>query len=528
MSDKVYSSDFLVIGSGLSGQLFSLKVAQHGTVNIVTKGRLTESATIKAQGGIAAVVSPEDSIDLHVEDTIRVGAGLCHRDVVESIVRDGPARIQELIELGVDFSGEESTGDFELGLEGGHSKRRVLHVKDHTGKDIELALADRMKNEKNITIHENHMAINLYTKNNRVLGAYILDENTNEVERFMAKAVILATGGTGRVFLYTSNPDVATGDGIAMAYRAGATVMNLEMVQFHPTLLYHHKVRSFLISEALRGEGAKLLGRDGKRFMPDYHEDAELAPRDVVARAIDTELKKTGADHVWLDISFKKADYLKDRFPQIYETCLTAGIDITKEPIPVVPAAHYMMGGVRTDIYGRTDVAGLFAIGETTCTGFHGANRLASNSLLEAAVLAHNASMAAIEELSDSSKPIDIPPWDPGEATDPDELVVISHLWEEIRRTMINYVGIARSKKRLIRASNRLEFITREINQFYWDFKVTPDLVELRNLATVAELVIRMARMRKESRGAHYNIDYPDLLDETVDTLLKKGYGAIE
>jgi len=528
MSNKVYSSDFLVIGSGLSGQLFSIKVAQHGSVNMVTKGRLTESATIRAQGGIAAVVSPEDSIDLHVEDTMRVGAGLCHRNVVESIVKDGPARIQELIDIGVDFCGEESTGDFELGLEGGHSKRRVLHVKDHTGEDIELALTERLKNEKNITVYENHMAVNLYTKNNRVLGAYILDENTNEVERFIAKVVILATGGAGRVFLYTSNPDVATGDGIAMAFRAGATVMNLEMVQFHPTLLYHHKIRSFLISEALRGEGAKLLGSGGKRFMPDYHEDGELAPRDVVARAIDTELKKTGADHVWLDISFKKPDYLKDRFPQIYETCLSAGIDITKEPIPVVPAAHYIMGGVKTDIHGQTDVAGLFAIGETTCTGFHGANRLASNSLLEAAVLAHNASKSAVEEVSKLSKPIEIPPWDPGEATDPDELVVISHLWEEIRRIMINYVGIARSNKRLIRASNRISFIAKEIAQFYWDFKITPDLVELRNIATVAELIIRMARMRKESRGAHFNIDYPELSEEAVDTLLRKGYASVE
>jgi L-aspartate oxidase len=313
-----------------------------------------------------------------------------------------------------------------------------------------------------------------------------------------------------------------------MAFRAGATVMNLEMVQFHPTLLYHHKVRSFLISEALRGEGAKLLGPDGERFMPNYHKDAELAPRDVVARAIDTELKRTGADHAWLDISFKKADYLKDRFPYIYETCLTAGIDITKEPIPVVPAAHYMMGGVKTDIHGRTDVDGLFAIGETTCTGFHGANRLASNSLLEAAVLAHNASIASIDEVSGRPKPVEIPPWDPGEATDPDELVVISHLWEEIRRIMINYVGIARSNKRLIRASNRIGFVAKEIAQFYWDFKITPDLVELRNIATVAELVIRMARMRKESRGAHYNIDYPDSAEEAVDTLLRKGYASVQ
>lgn len=528
MSDKVYSSDFLVIGSGLSGQLFSIKAAQHGTVNMVTKGRLTESATFRAQGGIAAVVSPDDSIDLHVEDTIRVGAGLCHRDVVESIVKDGPERIREFVDFGVDFCDDESTGEYELGLEGGHSKRRVLHVKDHTGEDIELALTKRLKSEKNIEVFENHMAVNLYVKNNRVHGAYILDANSNEIERFVAKTVILATGGSGRVFLYTSNPDVATGDGIAMAFRAGATVMNLEMVQFHPTLLYHHKVRSFLISEVLRGEGALLLGRDGQRFMPDYHKDAELAPRDIVARAIDTELKKTGANHVWLDISFKDTDFIKDRFPHIYETCLTAGIDITKEPIPVVPAAHYIMGGVKTDIHGRTDVAGLYAIGETTCTGFHGANRLASNSLLEASVLAHNASLAAIEELSSDIKSVEIPPWDLGEASDPDELVVISHLWEEIRRIMINYVGIARSNKRLIRALNRIGFITKEISQFYWDFRITPDLVELRNIAMVADLIIRMARMRSESRGAHFNIDYPDQSGEAVDTIMKKGYSAIE
>lgn len=527
-NDKVYSSDFLVIGSGLSGQLFALKAAKYGKVNIVTKGRLTDSATMRAQGGIAAVVSAEDSVELHVEDTLRVGAGLCHRDVVEQIIQDGPARIQELVDLGVDFSGEESTNEYDLGLEGGHSKRRVLHVKDHTGEDIELALTKHLEREKNIVVHENHMAVNLFVRNNRVHGAYILDLNTNEVERFVAKTIILATGGAGRVFLYTSNPDVATGDGIAMAFRAGASVMNLEMVQFHPTLLYHHKTRSFLISEALRGEGAQLLGPGGQRFMQDYHEDAELAPRDVVARAIDTELKKTGADHVWLDISFKDPAYVKNRFPHIYETCLEAGIDITKSPIPVVPAAHYMMGGVKTDINGRTDVSGLYAIGETTCTGFHGANRLASNSLLEASVLAHNAAVAAAEDMKTKTQPVELPPWDPGEATDPDELVVIAHLWEEIRRIMINYVGIARSNKRLIRAKNRISFIQREISQFYWDFKITPDLVELRNIALVAELIIMMARMRRESRGAHFNIDYPEKSVEKVDTIMRKGYTAIE
>jgi len=401
-------------------------------------------------------------------------------------------------------------------------------VKDHTGEDIELALAKQLEHEENITVYESHMAVNLFVRNNRVYGAYILDLNTNEVERFVAKTVILATGGAGRVFLYTSNPDVATGDGIAMAFRAGATVMNLEMVQFHPTILYHHKTRSFLISEALRGEGAQLLGPNGTRFMPNYHEKAELAPRDVVARAIDTVLKKTGADHVWLDISFKDSDYIKNRFPHIYKTCLSAGIDITKSPIPVVPAAHYMMGGVKTDINGRTDVLGLYAIGETACTGFHGANRLASNSLLEASVLAHNASVAAAEEKDTPIKPMAIPPWDPGEATDPDELVVISHLWEEIRRLMINYVGIARSNKRLIRARNRIEFIQKEINEFYWNYRITPDLVELRNISLVAELIIRMARMRRESRGAHFNIDYADKSTEVVDTIMRKGYASVE
>ncbi|MHA1768562.1 MAG: L-aspartate oxidase [Candidatus Thorarchaeota archaeon] len=528
MFNKIYTSDFLVIGSGLAGLLFALKASKNGKVHIVTKETLSDSATERAQGGIAAVVSIEDSIDLHIEDTIRVGDGLCHRDVVEEIVQEGPARVRELIELGVDFCKDENSGKYELGLEGGHSKRRVLHVKDHTGADIEKALVERVRHADNIEIFENHMAVNLYVANNQVHGAYVLDKNTSEVERFSSRIVVLATGGAGRVFLYTSNPDVATGDGIAMAYRAGATVQNLEMVQVHPTLLYHHKVRSFLISEALRGEGALLLGPDGQRFMPKYHEKAELGPRDEVARAIDNELKRTGADHVWLDISFKDPEFIRERFPVIYETCLSAGIDITKEPIPVVPAAHYMMGGVRADTSGRTDVKGLYAIGETACTGFHGANRLASNSLLEAAVLAHNASIAANEEIKFHKSIEEMTPWDPGEATDADELVVLSHLWDEVRRIMINYVGIVRSNKRLIRARNRIGFISREINQFYWDYKITPDLVELRNIVTVAELIIKMARMRKESRGAHFNKDYPLPSKQAVDTILRKGYIPVE
>ncbi|MDF1540385.1 MAG: L-aspartate oxidase [Candidatus Thorarchaeota archaeon] len=528
MANKLYTSDFLVIGSGLAGQLFSLKVAGKASVHLVTKSTLTESATYRAQGGIAAVVAEPDSYDQHIKDTIRVGAGLCHPDVVEKFVRAGAEVIKDLEEYGVTFCKDDTCGEYELGLEGGHSERRVLHVKDHTGKDIELALADQVRKNKGITIFENHMGVNLFVKNNRVAGAYVLDINTGEVERFSAKTIILASGGAGRVFLYTSNPDVATGDGIAMAYRVGATLMNMEMMQFHPTLLFHPKIRSSLISEALRGEGAILVGSNGERFMKNYHPDAELAPRDIVARAIDNEMKKTGADHVWLDISFKDSEFVKDRFPAIYETCLKAGVDITSEPIPVVPAAHYMMGGIKTDMHGRTDVEGLYAIGESACSGFHGANRLASNSLLEAAAMAKFAADSALEEIEQEPEVDEIPPWDPGEATDADELVVITHLWDEIRRLMANYVGIVRSQKRLIRARNRIGFIVREINQFYWDYKVTKDLIELRNISLVAEVIIKMARMRKECRGAHYNKDFPDKWESPLDTILKKGFSPIK
>ncbi len=527
MMNKLYKSDFLVIGSGLAGLLFSIKASEHGSVNLVTKSTLAESSTYRAQGGIAAVVSNEDSFEAHIDDTIRVGAGLCHPDVVRSFVTSGPRVIDELTRLGVEFCRNTSEHAYDLGLEGGHSKRRVLHVKDHTGQDIELALITRAKEIENINLYENHMAVNLFARNNRVYGAYVLDVNTGEVERYTAKATVLATGGAGRVFLYTSNPDVATGDGIAMAYRVGATVMNLEFVQFHPTLLYHPKIRSFLISEALRGEGAQLLGPDGTRFMPKYHPDAELAPRDIVARAIDHELKRTGAEHVWLDISFKDASFVKERFPAIYKTCLKAGVDITCEPIPVVPGAHYMMGGVRVDINGQTDVKGLFAIGETACTGFHGGNRMASNSLLEASVLALNAAETASKFINGDTNSYEIPPWDPMDASDSDELVVLSHMWDEIRRIMVNYVGIVRSNKRLIRARNRIGFLAREINQFYWDFKITPDLVELRNIVAVAELIVKMARMRSESRGAHFNKDYPNPSDQAVDTVLRKGYEPV-
>jgi L-aspartate oxidase len=527
MAHEVHTSDYLVIGSGISGLLFSLKAAKTGKVILITKRALTDSATWKAQGGIAAVVSPKDSFELHIEDTIKAGAGLCHRDIVEKFVRDGPARIKELAEYGVAFCKKDNVDEYELHLEGGHSKRRVLHVKDHTGQDIEQALVAHVKKNPNIEIFEDHIAVNLYVKSNRVIGAYVLDANECVVKRFTAKATILATGGAGRVFLYTSNPDVATGDGIAMAYRAGATISNLEFFQWHPTILYHRKIRSFLITEAMRGEGALLLGLDGNRFMPEYHPDAELAPRDIVARAIDNELKRTGTDYVRLDISFKDAEFIKKTFPLIHETCLRAGYDITKEPIPVVPAAHYICGGVRVDAMGRTDVEGLFAIGETAATGFHGANRIASNSLLEGAVLAHNAAEAAHEIVRSTKSVQQMPVWDPGSAADPDELVVVATLWDEIRRLMTNYVGIVRSSKRLHRARNRLEFLIKEINEAYWDFIITPDLIELRNIAQVAELIVKMARMRKESRGTHYNKDTPEQSDEAVDTILRKGYSPI-
>ncbi|MCF2136651.1 MAG: L-aspartate oxidase [Candidatus Thorarchaeota archaeon] len=526
MIDGIEESDFLVFGSGIAGLTFALKAAEFGSVNIVTKRNLTDSATRLAQGGIAAVVSEDDSFDAHIEDTMRVGCGLCHRNVVEQIVTEAPDRIKDLVDLGVEFCTSDGSV-YDLGLEGGHSHRRVLHVKDHTGRNIEEALAQAVRENGNIHIFENHLAVNLVAKNNEVLGAYVLVRDSGEVKRFAARAIVLATGGVGKVFLYTSNPKNATGDGIAMAYRVGATIANMEFIQFHPTLLYHHKLHSFLISEALRGEGAILIGKDGERFMPQYHPKAELAPRDIVARAIDAELKRTGADSVYLDISFKDPEWVKDRFPAIYETCKNVGIDITKEPIPVVPGAHYCCGGIYTDINGHTDVKGLFAIGETACTGFHGANRLASNSLLEGVVVGHNAAIAAIERLKSPIRSNEISPWDPGAATDPDELVIISHTWDEIRRIMTNYVGIVRSRKRLIRARNRIDFIRREIEQFYWDFKITPDLVELRNIATVAELIVRHARMRRESRGAHYNQDYPSEADQLVDTLIKKGYNSI-
>ena len=513
--------DYLILGSGIAGLTFALKVAPHGKVAIVTKKDRAESNTNYAQGGIASVTSKEDSFELHIRDTLAAGAGLCKENVVRSIIQDGPACIAELIELGMKFTErdapfEDGGKELDLGREGGHSKRRILHAKDVTGREIERALLDAVSRQPNIEMFENHVAIDLIstrklrrTGENRCLGAYVFDKRGNCVRTFTAPVTLLATGGCGKVYLYTTNPDIATGDGVAMAYRAGATIANMEFVQFHPTCLFHPQAKSFLISEAVRGEGGVLKTIEGREFMDAYHPLKSLAPRDVVARAIDSEMKKSGADHVWLDITHKSARFVIDRFPNIYQTCLGYGIDITKEAIPVVPAAHYQCGGVVTDVDGRTDIAGLYAVGEAACTGLHGANRLASNSLLEALVCAHRAAEKTAGHREPAVDNHGIPLWQSGSATNADELVVVSHNWDEIRRLMWDYVGIVRTNKRLQRAQKRLANLREEIREYYWNFIVTADLLELRNIATVAELIVHCALQRPESRGLNYNLDFP-------------------
>ncbi len=526
----IKKTDFLVIGSGIAGLSYALKAARYGKVTIITKKKIQKSNTALAQGGVAGVFSDADSFDLHIKDTLAAGDGLCNKEVAKMVVENGPERIKELVAQGVNFN-RQSSGeyDFALSKEGGHSAKRIVYAQDLTGREIEEALVKNVEKNENITILENHIAVDLLTfssslrsglivteQENYCCGAYVLNNTTGEIETFYCSITLLATGGASKVYLYTSNPDIATGDGIAMAYRAGALVANLEFVQFHPTCLYHPKAKNFLISEAVRGEGAFLIDFNGQRFMERYSKDMELACRDVVARAIDSELKKSGAECVFLDITRKDSEFIKNRFPNIYAKCLELGIDITNDPIPVVPAAHYMCGGVATDLNGKTDIKGLYAVGETACTGLHGANRLASNSLLEALVYSHKAYKFSIKEFKEisSREDITLEPWDAANTIDSDEAIVVSHNWDEIRRLMWNYVGIVRSDKRLHRALRRIQNIQKEINEYYWDFKVTSDLIELRNLAIVAQLIIESALMRKESRGLHYNIEYPEKDDK--------------
>lgn len=517
--------DFLIIGSGVAGLSLALKVARHGTVAVVTKRTRSDSNTAWAQGGVASVTSTEDSFELHTRDTLVAGAGLCDDRAVRTIITGGPAAVRDLIELGVHFDQrvlENGHRELDLGKEGGHSKRRVLHYHDTTGREIEHCLLNAVEKNPNIQLLENHMAVDLittgklgYATEDRVVGVYVLDETGGQVKALRSDRVVLATGGCGKVYLYTTNPGIATGDGVAMAWRAGATIENMEFVQFHPTCLYHPDARSFLISEAVRGEGAKLIDESGREFMAKYHEMGALAPRDIVARAIDGEMKRTGARCMFLDITHKAPHFIRERFPNIYGSCLALGIDITKQPIPVVPAAHYQCGGVKTDLDGATTLRGLFAIGEVACTGLHGANRLASNSLLEAVVLAERCAQALVRpKYAKYHQEVDLPEWRPGNAQDVDELVVIYHNWDEIRRLMWDYVGIVRTNKRLQRASTRLRNLQREIQDFYWDFKLTTDLLELRNLCTVAGLIVDSALARKESRGLHFTLDFPMVDDE--------------
>lgn len=529
--------DVIVVGSGIAGLSFALKVGKAGKrVGLITKKTRAESNTNYAQGGIAAVTSRADDFDLHVHDTLTAGDGLCDESVVKEIVQQGPERINELRQMGVDFTNMDD-GRVSLHREGGHSKRRILHVKDLTGAAIETALLDAVAKSPQIEVLEHHFAIDLITKAKlarlgwagdpgagEILGLYVLDVHTGKVDAFQAPVVMLATGGVGQVYQYTTNPDIATGDGIAMAYRAGAEVRNMEFIQFHPTALYTVTNDRFLISEAVRGEGAILRNSRKEAFMAKYDERKDLAPRDIVARAIDSEMKRLGAAHVWLDITHRSKDELMNTFPSIYEGCLKQGIDMAKDLIPVVPACHYLCGGVVTNLEAETDIPGLLACGEVACTGLHGANRLASNSLLEACVLAHNGAGTAITYLNKRRpEPLPLPPWKDGDVRDPDERVVLTHNWDELRRAMWDYVAIVRTTKRLLRAKTRVANLSSEIHEYYWNFKVEPRLLELRNLIQCAELIIGCALQREESRGLHYTRDFLRKKDEVKDSAMRRG-----
>ena len=519
--------DILVIGTGLAGLTFALKAAENTQVALVTKGKMETGNSLMAQGGIAAVMSPDDSLDQHIKDTITAGAGLCRPHVVKEVVSQGPDRIDDLLNWGVEFD-RNTQNEFSLGKEGGHQKRRILHIQDHTGLDIHRQLQKQVLEHPKIKVIENHLAIDLISSNDtnpfevhqqKCFGAYFLNLESDQVTAVTAKKTVLATGGAGKVYLYTSNWSGATGDGIAMAHRAGARVANLEFMQFHPTCLYHPFARNFLVSEAVRGEGGELINEKGEAFMKKHHDMGSLAPRDIVARSIDAEMKRSGADCVYIDITDKSEGYLKDRFPLIHKRCMDHGVDISKDPIPVVPAAHYLCGGVITDMNGRTDIDSLYALGETGCTGLHGANRLASNSLLECLVFSHNAAEDIQRALADSppSPEIEIPPWSEHNKQDADEMIVVSHMWDEIRHLMWNYVGIVRTNRRLERAQHRLTNILNELQEYYSNFRVHADLIELRNIALVADLTVKCALRRRHSLGIHYNLDYPFLDTDQFD-----------
>ena len=523
--DYLRQYDTLVIGSGLAGQAIALRLAETQRVALLTKRTLEDTATAWAQGGIAAVLDAADSVEAHIQDTVTAGAGLCDAAATRFVVEHGRAAIEWLIAQGVPFTRDNSKFGYHLTREGGHSHRRIIHADDATGAAVQQTLTEKVRNHPNIEVLERHAVVDLITggklglKSHRCWGAYVLDMDSDRIFTFGARHTVLATGGAGKVYLYTTNPDTATGDGIAMAWRAGCRVADMEFIQFHPTCLYHPHAKSFLITEAMRGEGGILRLPDGTRFMPEHDERAELAPRDIVARAIDFEMKKHGLDCVYLDVTHKSPVFLVHHFPNIYARCQKLGIDISRTPIPVVPAAHYTCGGVAVDLAARTDLPGLYAIGETACTGLHGANRLASNSLLECVVFAD---AAARDILADRPGRLPkLPEWDESRVADADEEIVISHNWDELRRFMWDYVGIVRTDKRLERAMHRIRLLEREIDEFYANFRVTSDLIELRNLVLTAHLIVRSAQARKESRGLHFSRDYPDMLPKAKDSVLR-------